>query len=55
MAVKSSIDLERDPRAIVGMRVFDAPRDLVFSAFTGPKASGAMVGPYRIYDDHKFF
>ena len=45
MAVKNSIDLERDPRSIVGMRVFDAPRDLVFSAFTDPKHLAQWWGP----------
>ena len=29
MAV-NSLDLDRDPRVIVGTREFDAPRDLVF-------------------------
>jgi hypothetical protein len=28
MAAKSSLDLASDPRAIIGMREFDAPRDL---------------------------
>jgi uncharacterized protein YndB with AHSA1/START domain len=45
MAVKSSIDLERDPRSIIGMRIFDAPRDLVFSAFTDPKHLAQWWGP----------
>jgi uncharacterized protein YndB with AHSA1/START domain len=33
----NSIDLDRDSRSIVGTRVFDAPRQLVFAAFTDPK------------------
>ena len=37
MDAKNSIDLETDPRLIIGSRVFDAPRALVFSAFTDPK------------------
>ncbi len=45
MAVKNSIDLERDPRSIIGMRVFSAPRDLVFSAFTDPKHLAQWWGP----------
>ena len=32
MGAKSSLDLDSDPRAIIGMREFDAPRDLVFDA-----------------------
>ena len=45
MAVKNSIDLERDPRSIIGTRIFDAPRDLVFSAFTDPKHLAQWWGP----------
>ncbi len=45
MTAKSSLDLEADPRAIVGMREFDAPRDLVFSAFTDPRHLAQWWGP----------
>jgi uncharacterized protein YndB with AHSA1/START domain len=45
VGVKSSIDLEHDPRSIIGSRVFDAPRDLVFSAFTDPKHLAQWWGP----------
>jgi len=45
VAVKSSIDLEQDPRSIVGTRVFDAPRALVFSAWTDPKHLAQWWGP----------
>jgi len=45
MAEKNSVDLERDPRSIIGIRVFDAPRDLVFSAFTDPKHLAYWWGP----------
>lgn len=45
MPVKSSIDLERDPRAIVGTREFDAPRELVFAAWTDPKHLAQWWGP----------
>ena len=45
MAVKDSLDLERDPRSIIGLRVFSAPRDLVFSAFTDPKHLAQWWGP----------
>ena len=45
MAVKSSIDLERDPRSIVGKRVLDAPRALVFSLWSDPKHLGQWWGP----------
>ena len=45
MAAKNSIDLETDPRSIIGTRVFDAPRDLVFSAWTDPKHLAQWWGP----------
>jgi uncharacterized protein YndB with AHSA1/START domain len=45
VALKSSIDLEQDPRSIVGTRVFDAPRALVFSVWTDPKHLAQWWGP----------
>lgn len=45
MAAKNSIDLETDPRSIIGTRVFDAPRDRVFSAWTDPKHLAQWWGP----------
>jgi uncharacterized protein YndB with AHSA1/START domain len=45
VAAKNSIDLETDPRSIIGTRVFDAPRDLVFSAWTDPKHLAQWWGP----------
>ncbi len=36
MAARSSLDLEQDRRIIVVTRVFDAPRDLVWTAWTDP-------------------
>jgi uncharacterized protein YndB with AHSA1/START domain len=45
MAVKNSIDLERDPRSIIGTRVLDAPRALVFSVWTDPKHLAQWWGP----------
>ena len=45
MAAKNNIDLERDPRSIIGTRIFNAPRDLVFSAFTDPKHLAQWWGP----------
>ena len=45
VSATNSIDLERDPRSIIGTRVFDAPRDLVFSAFTDPKHLAQWWGP----------
>ena len=45
MAERSSLDLERDPRSIIGTRIFDASRDLVFAAFTDPKHLAKWWGP----------
>ena len=45
MAAANSIDLDSDPRAIVGMRVFEAPRDLVFACFTNPQHLAHWWGP----------
>lgn len=45
MSVTNSIDLERDPRSIIGTRVFDAPRALVFSAFSDPQHLAQWWGP----------
>ena len=45
VSARNSIDLEQDPRSIIGTRVFDAPRDLVFSAFTDPKHLAQWWGP----------
>jgi uncharacterized protein YndB with AHSA1/START domain len=45
MTTANSLELDRDPRAIIGTRVFDAPRDLVFSAFTDPKHLAQWWGP----------
>jgi uncharacterized protein YndB with AHSA1/START domain len=46
VAVTSGVDLEGDPRAMVGTREFDAPRALVFSAWTDPKHLTQWWGPH---------
>jgi uncharacterized protein YndB with AHSA1/START domain len=46
VAATSGVDLDGDPRAIVGTREFDAPRALVFSAWTDPKHLAQWWGPY---------
>ena len=45
MAVKNSVDLEQDPRSIIGKRVLDAPRALVFSMWTDPEHLAQWSGP----------
>lgn len=41
----SSLDLASDPRVIIGMREFDAPRALVWQAWTDPKHLSQWWGP----------
>jgi uncharacterized protein YndB with AHSA1/START domain len=45
MAERSNLDLDSDPRSIIGTREFDAPRELVFSVFTDPKHLAQWWGP----------
>ena len=45
MAATNSLDLDRDPRSIVGTREFDARRELVFSVWTDPKHLAQWWGP----------
>ena len=45
MSARNSLDLDADPREIVGTREFDAPRDLVWQAFTDPKHLAQWWGP----------
>jgi uncharacterized protein YndB with AHSA1/START domain len=45
MSARSSLDLDSDPKVIEGVRVFDAPRALVFSCFTDPKHLAQWWGP----------
>jgi len=44
--MKNSIDLEQDPCSIIGVREFEAPRELVFAAFTDPKHLSRWWGPH---------
>jgi uncharacterized protein YndB with AHSA1/START domain len=45
VSATNKIDIDSDPRAIIGTREFDAPRDLVFKCFTDPKHLAAWWGP----------
>jgi uncharacterized protein YndB with AHSA1/START domain len=45
VSARNSIDLDHDPRSIIGTRVFDAPRKLVFAAFTDPENLARWWGP----------
>jgi uncharacterized protein YndB with AHSA1/START domain len=45
MPGNASIDLERDPCAIITVRELAAPRDLVFEVWTDPKHLAQWWGP----------
>jgi len=45
VAERNSIDLNSDPLSIIGTRIFDAPRELVFEAWTDPKHLSQWWGP----------
>jgi len=45
VAERNSLDLAGDPRAMIGTRIFDAPRDLVWQAWTDPKHLAQWWGP----------
>jgi len=45
VAERNSLDLDSDPTMIVGTRIIDAPRAVVFSVFTDPKHLAQWWGP----------
>ncbi|HEY2754527.1 MAG TPA: SRPBCC family protein [Pseudolabrys sp.] len=45
MAERNNLDLDSDPRAIIGTRTLDAPRTLVFAAWSNPKHLAQWWGP----------
>lgn len=45
MSERNRLDLESDPKVIEGVRIFGAPRTLVFSVFTDPKHLSQWWGP----------
>jgi uncharacterized protein YndB with AHSA1/START domain len=45
VSARSSIDLDRDPTAMIVSRVVNAPRALVFEAWTDPKHLAQWWGP----------
>ena len=45
MAERSNVDLAQDPAAMIGTRIFDAPRALVFQMWTDPKHLAQWWGP----------
>jgi uncharacterized protein YndB with AHSA1/START domain len=45
VAERNSLDIEQDPRSIITTRVFDAPRELVFEAWTDLQHLAQWWGP----------
>jgi uncharacterized protein YndB with AHSA1/START domain len=45
VSARSSLDLEQDPRSIIATRVYDAPRELVWTAWTKPEHLAQWWGP----------
>jgi uncharacterized protein YndB with AHSA1/START domain len=45
VAATNSIDLDSDPKVMVGTRLVDAPRELVWSVWTDPKHLSQWWGP----------
>lgn len=45
MSARNNLDLEQDPRSIIATRVLDAPRELVWTAWTKPEHLGQWWGP----------
>jgi uncharacterized protein YndB with AHSA1/START domain len=45
VAATNSIDLDSDPKVMVGTRLLDAPRELVWSVWTDPKHLAQWWGP----------
>jgi len=45
VAERSNVDLAQDPAAMIGTRIFDAPRALVFQMWTDPKHLAQWWGP----------
>ena len=45
MAATSSVDLDSDPKVMVGTRLVNAPRELVWSVWTDPKHLSQWWGP----------
>jgi uncharacterized protein YndB with AHSA1/START domain len=46
VAARNNLALDRDPRALIATRIFDAPRAPVFEAWTDPTRLAQWWGPY---------
>jgi uncharacterized protein YndB with AHSA1/START domain len=45
VSARNSLDLTADPRSLIATRVYDAPRELVFAAWSNPKHLAQWWGP----------
>ena len=45
MSARNNLDLDQDPRSIITTRVYDAPRELVWTAWTDPEHLAQWWGP----------
>jgi uncharacterized protein YndB with AHSA1/START domain len=45
VSARNNVDLEQDPRSIIATRVLDAPRELVWTAWTKPEHLAQWWGP----------
>ena len=45
MSARNSLDLGQDPQSLIATRVLDAPRELVFAAWTNPAHLAQWWGP----------
>jgi hypothetical protein len=53
VAERNSVDLAQDPAAMIGTRILDAPRALVFQMWDRSQAPVAMVGSQRLHHHHQ--
>jgi uncharacterized protein YndB with AHSA1/START domain len=45
VAQTNSVDLDQDPKSMIAIRILDAPRNLVFAAWSDPKHLAQWWGP----------
>jgi uncharacterized protein YndB with AHSA1/START domain len=45
VSARNNLDLDQDPRSIIATRVYDAPRELVWKAWTDPEHLAQWWGP----------
>jgi len=53
VSARNNVDLEQDPRSIIATRVLDAPRELVWTAWTKPEHLAQWWGPDGFSNDER--